>query len=286
LKFKESPIFRKRDAAPGKPESDRQAAIRRRGNVPAHIAVIMDGNGRWAQKRGLPRIAGHSEGVESVRDTVEACGQLGVKYLTLYAFSIENWKRPDEEVSLLMRLLMKALRDETDRLHKNNVRVSAIGETAALPREVRDELTDTVRRTAGNTGLNLCLALSYSGRWDITGAARSLAAAAQKGELDPDRITEETLAGRLSTRDMPDPDLLIRTSGERRISNFLLWQTAYSEIYISDLYWPEFRRDELCNAVEDYQRRERRFGMVSEQVRTGRRPPPAERIELKNVSEL
>ncbi len=246
----------------------------------------MDGNGRWAQNRGLPRIAGHSEGVESVRDTVEACGQVGVRYLTLYAFSIENWKRPDEEVSLLMRLLMRALRDETDKLHRNNVRVSTIGDTASLPREVRDELADTISRTATNTGLNLCLALSYSGRWDITGAARSMIAAAQKGELDPAKITEESVAAHLSTHDMPDPDLLIRTSGERRISNFLLWQTAYSELYISDLYWPEFRRDELYKAIEDYQHRERRFGMVSEQVKPGRTSPSPERIELKNVPEL
>jgi len=246
----------------------------------------MDGNGRWAQQRGLPRIAGHNEGVESVRDTVEACGQLGVKYLTLYAFSIENWKRPDEEVSLLMRLLMRALRDETDKLHRNNVRVSTIGETSSLPREVRDELVDAIGRTRENTGLNLCLALSYSGRWDITQAVRGLISAAD-GHPDAGSITEEVIAGHLSTREMPDPDLLIRTSGENRISNFLLWQTAYSELYISKLFWPEFRRAELYNAIEDYQHRERRFGMVSEQVRTDPAPaPPSPRIELKNVSEL
>ncbi len=247
----------------------------------------MDGNGRWAQQRGLPRIAGHNEGVESVRDTVEACGQLGVKYLTLYAFSIENWKRPDDEVSLLMRLLMRALRDETDKLHRNNVRVSTIGETSSLPREVRDELLDTITRTGNNTGLNLCLALSYSGRWDITRAVRSIVESVTGGKTDPGSITEEVFAGHLSTREMPDPDLLIRTSGENRISNFLLWQTAYSELYISKLYWPEFRREELYNAIEDYQHRERRFGMVSEQVRPDPVPPPPPgRIELKNVSEL
>jgi undecaprenyl diphosphate synthase len=287
LKFKESSLFRRRGPVTGrKPEPDRQADIRRRGNIPAHIAVIMDGNGRWAQNRGLPRIAGHNEGVESVRETVEACGQLGVQYLTLYAFSIENWKRPDEEVTLLMRLLMRALRDETDKLHRNNVRVSTIGETSSLPREVRGELEDAIARTAHNTGLNLCLALSYSGRWDITRAARSIAAAARSGAFDPASITEETVAAHLSTSGMPDPDLLIRTSGERRISNFLLWQTAYSEIYISDLFWPEFRRDELYNAIEDYQRRERRFGMVSEQIRADHRPTTAERIEVKNVPGL
>ena len=238
----------------------------------------MDGNGRWAQQRGLPRIAGHNEGVESVRDTVEACGQLGVKYLTLYAFSIENWKRPDDEVSLLMRLLMRALRDETDKLHRNNVRVSTIGETASLPWEVRDELIDAISRTGKNTGLNLCLALSYSGRWDITRAVRLLADDVAGGRTDPKAITEEVVARHLSTAELPDPDLLIRTSGEKRISNFLLWQTAYSELYISDLFWPEFRREELYNAIEDFQRRERRFGMVSAQVRpdTVSSPHPGE----------
>jgi len=287
LKFKESSIFRNRREDPGgRADSDRQDQIRRRGNIPAHIAVIMDGNGRWAQHRGLPRIAGHNEGVESVRDTVEACGQLGVKYLTLYAFSIENWKRPDDEVSLLMRLLMRALRDETDKLHSNNVRVSTIGETSSLPREVRDELVDAIARTGNNTGLNLCLALSYSGRWDITRAVRAIVSSARE-RADPQAITEEVIARNLSTKDMPDPDLLIRTSGENRISNFLLWQTAYSELYISKLFWPEFRRDELYNAIEDYQHRERRFGMVSEQVRPDPvPPPPSGRIELKNVSEL
>ena len=287
MKFKQSPLSRRRGTVtdPGA-EPDRQSDIRRRGNIPAHIAVIMDGNGRWAQGRGLPRIAGHHEGVESVRDTVEACGQLGVKFLTLYAFSIENWKRPDDEVTLLMRLLMKALRDETDRLHRNNVRVGTIGETSSLPREVRDELADAMARTKANTGLNLCLALSYSGRWDITRAAQSIALAARRGELDPGAITEETVAAHLSTGGNPDPDLLIRTSGEMRISNFLLWQTAYAEIYISDLYWPEFRREELYNAIEDYQRRERRFGMVSEQIRADRVPTSAERIEVKNVPGL
>jgi len=256
-------------------------------NIPGHIAVIMDGNGRWAQQRGLPRIAGHNEGVESVRDIVEACGQLGVKYLTLYAFSIENWKRPDDEVSLLMRLLMRALRDETDKLHRNNVRVSTIGETSSLPREVRDELLDAIRRTEDNTGLHLCLALSYSGRWDITRAVRSVVTSVTRGETDPESITEETIARHLSTHEIPDPDLLIRTSGENRISNFLLWQTAYSELYISKLFWPEFRRDELYNAIEDYQHRERRFGMVSEQVRPDPvSPTPPGRNELKNVSEL
>ncbi|HEV8538337.1 MAG TPA: isoprenyl transferase [Bacteroidota bacterium] len=237
--------------------------------IPAHIAVIMDGNGRWATKRGLPRIAGHNEGVESVRDAVEACGQLGVKYLTLYAFSTENWKRPQEEVSLLMRLLMHALRDETDKLHKNNVRVHTIGETKSLPQSVQDELCDAIERTKNNTGLNLLLALSYSGRWDIVQAVKEIAAGVRNGNVDPEQINESLIASSLSTRNIPDPDLLIRTSGELRISNFLLWQLAYSEIYISQCFWPEFRRAELYEAIRSYQQRERRFGMVSEQLQDG-----------------
>lgn len=228
----------------------------------------MDGNGRWAKRRGLPRIAGHSEGVESVRDTVEACGQIGVKHLTLYAFSTENWKRPKDEVSMLMRLLMRALRDETDKLNRNNVSVHAIGEISALPREVRTELADAIERTRRNTGLNLHLALSYSGRWDITGAVRMLAADVRDGKVKPEDVTDVMIAGYLSTKDVPDPDLLVRTSGEFRISNFLLWQLAYSEIYISQLFWPDFRRQELYKAVRDYQQRERRFGLVSEQIQS------------------
>ncbi len=226
----------------------------------------MDGNGRWAKKRGMPRIAGHSEGVESVRDTVEACGQLGVQYLTLYAFSTENWKRPAEEVSLLMRLLLKALKDETDRLHRNNVRLQAIGDIAALPREVQDELCEDIEKTRDNTGLTLTLALSYSGRWDITQAIRKMAADLKSGKIAEAAIADGLVTNYLSTTGIPDPDLLVRTSGEFRISNFLLWQLAYSEIFITDKHWPSFRRDELYTAIRDYQKRERRFGMVSEQL--------------------
>lgn len=246
----------------------------------------MDGNGRWAKKRALPRIAGHNEGVESVRDTVEACGQLGVKYLTLYAFSTENWKRPREEISLLMRLLMRALRDETDKLHRNNVRVHAIGEISTLPHEVQDELLDAIEKTKENSGLNLYLALSYSGRWDITSAVRHIAADVKAGKLSPDRIDDRYIAQSLSTRDVPDPDLLIRTSGEFRISNFLLWQLAYSEIFISDLYWPDFRRTELYRAIANFQRRERRFGMVSEQLQPTKRKTTYIGRLLKSVSRL
>jgi undecaprenyl diphosphate synthase len=244
-----------------------QEELKRHGDIPTHIAIIMDGNGRWAKKRGLPRIAGHSEGVESVRDTVEACGQLGVKYLTLYAFSTENWKRPKDEVSMLMRLLMRALRDETDKLYQNNVRVHAIGEISSLPNEVQDELFDAIEKTKQNTGLNLFLALSYSGRWDITRAVRHIVADVQAGKVYPDQIDDTIVAEYLSTKGVPDPDLLIRTSGEFRISNFLLWQVAYTEIVISECLWPDFRRKELYAAIENYQKRERRFGMVSEQVK-------------------
>lgn len=243
-----------------------QDELKRSGQIPAHIAIIMDGNGRWAQKRGLPRIAGHNEGVESVRDTVEACGQLAVRYLTLYAFSTDNWKRPREEVSMLMRLLMRALRDETDKLHRNNVKVHAVGEISALPQEVQDELFDAIEKTRHNTGLNLYLALSYSGRWDITNAVKKIAVEVKRGRLSETDIDEACLSRHLSTHLAPDPDLLIRTSGEFRISNFLLWQLAYTEIFISPCYWPDFRRAELYRAIRDFQTRERRFGMVSEQV--------------------
>lgn len=260
-----------------------QQDLRRSGDIPIHIAIIMDGNGRWAKKRGLPRIAGHNEGVESVRDTVEACGQIGVKYLTLYAFSTENWKRPVDEVSMLMRLLMRALRDETDKLHKNNVRVHTIGDTSALPQEVQNELIDAIERTKHNTGLNLFLALSYSGRWDITKAVRSIASDVQSGAMRPDAINEKLISSYLSTNTVPDPDLLIRTSGEFRISNFLLWQLAYSEIVISNAYWPEFRRKDLYSAIDSFQQRERRFGMVSEQVTKKRKTSFVGRI-LKSVS--
>ncbi|HUL45347.1 MAG TPA: isoprenyl transferase [Bacteroidota bacterium] len=261
-----------------------QLELRRSGDIPVHIAVIMDGNGRWAKKRGLPRIAGHNEGVESVRDIVEACGQVGVKYLTLYAFSTENWKRPKDEVSLLMRLLMRALRDETDKLHKNNVSVNTIGETGSLPAEVQTELYDAIERTKENTGLKLYLALSYSGRWDITRAFRQMAHDLENRSITPQLIDEKMVERYLSTNTVPDPDLLIRTSGEFRLSNFLLWQLAYSEIYISQAYWPDFRRGELYEAISNYQQRERRFGLVSEQVAPPKSKTGHTRRLFKHVS--
>ncbi len=257
------------------------------GEIPQHIAIIMDGNGRWAKKRGMPRIAGHHEGVNSVRDIVEACGQLGVKHLTLYAFSTENWKRPREEVSLLMRLLLKALRDERDRLHQNEVQLKAVGEIAQLPQDVQDELLEAIKLMQHNSGLTLILALSYSGRWDLTNAIKHIADDIRSGALRREDISEATVSRYLATKDFPDPDLLIRTSGELRISNFLLWQLAYTELYISEEYWPAFRRKNLYGAISEFQKRERRFGMVSEQLQKS----PGGRLEyverfLKSVAKL
>ena len=257
------------------------------GEIPQHIAIIMDGNGRWAKRRGMPRIAGHNEGVNSVRDIVEACGQLGVKYLTLYAFSTENWKRPKDEVSMLMRLLLRALRDERDRLHQNEVRLKAIGDIAALPHDVQDELLEAIEMMRQNSGLTLVLALSYSGRWEIINALKRIADDITAGKLKNGDLTEDSFSTYLSTKDIPDPDLLIRTSGEYRISNFLLWQLAYSEIYISDEYWPAFRRKHLYAGIADFQKRERRFGMVSEQLQksAGRGLEYVERF-MKSVAKL
>jgi undecaprenyl diphosphate synthase len=263
-----------------------QEKLRTGGEIPRHIAIIMDGNGRWAKKRGMPRIAGHAEGVESVRDTVEACGQLGVQYLTLYAFSTENWKRPQEEVSLLMRLLLKALKDETDRLNTNNVQIRAIGEIGALPQGVQDELLEDIKKTEKNTGLTLILALSYSGRWDITRAVKRIVRDAAAHRLMEDQITEECLDTYLSTAGIPEPDLLVRTSGEFRISNFLLWQLAYTEIHITPKYWPAFRRHDLYEAIREYQKRERRFGMVSEQLPHKPGDQPRTGIQYKRVTGL
>jgi len=237
-----------------------------RGPLPKHIAIIMDGNGRWAKRRGLPRIAGHNEGVNSVRDIIEACAQLGIQYLTLYTFSTENWKRPQDEVSMLMRLLVRALRDERDRLHQNEVRLKVIGDFQSLPRDVAKELHDAMEMMKENSGLTLVLALSYSGRWDITNAVKKIYADTHVGLLKKEDITEEMIGKYLATKNIPDPDLLIRTSGELRLSNFLLWQTAYSEIVIANEFWPAFRRKHLYEAIMDYQTRERRFGMVSEQI--------------------
>ena len=266
-------------------DKELQDRLRTHGEIPRHVAIIMDGNGRWAKRRGLPRIAGHHEGVNSVRDIVEACGQLGVQYLTLYAFSTENWNRPEDEVSLLMRLLLKALRDERDRLHQNEVQLKAIGDIAALPQDVQDELLDAVEMMKQNTGLTLILALSYSGRWDIARALRRIVDDVRSGALNKEQVSEELISQYLSTKDFPDPDLMIRTSGETRISNFLLWQLAYSEIVISDVYWPDFRRQQLYDAIGDFQRRERRFGKTSEQIQESQ-GIPAEPGPLRGMERL
>ena len=229
--------------------------------LPRHIAVIMDGNGRWARKRHLPRIAGHRAGIGAVRQVVEACARLGVPCLTLYAFSVENWKRPHTEVKLLMGLLREYLKKEIKELNRNNIRFGAIGRITSLPKPVRQDLHETIEKTSSNTGLRLTLALNYGGRAELIDAVRDLVSDL-KGKDAPDleAITEQSFSRHLYTRDLPDPDLLIRTSGEMRLSNFLLWQVAYSEIWVTDILWPDFTERELFQAVIDFQRRERRYG--------------------------
>jgi undecaprenyl diphosphate synthase len=227
---------------------------------PTHIAVIMDGNGRWASARRLPRVMGHRRGVEAVRTAVEACNDLGVRYLTLYAFSSENWKRPPAEVDDLMWLLRRYLRQEVDRLDAKGVRVRMIGNRAALAPDIVDLMNEIEGRTAANTGLTLILAVNYGGQDEIVAAARALAEAVRAGQLDPAEITKDRFAAQLTTRDLPDPDLVIRTSGEQRLSNFLLWQTAYAELLFVDVLWPDFSRATLEDAIAAFHRRDRRFG--------------------------
>ena len=235
-------------------------------NLPKHIAVIMDGNGRWAKKRGGLRIFGHQNAITAVRETVEAAAELGVKYVTLYAFSTENWSRPAMVVSALMQLLVSSIRKETATLNDNNIRLQTIGNTASLPASCQRELQEAMEITKNNTRMTLVLALSYSGRWDITQAVQRLATDVDHGKVAADTITESTITQYLSTAGMPDPELLIRTSGEQRISNFLLWQLAYTELYITEMLWPDFRKENLYEAILSYQRRERRFGKTSEQL--------------------
>jgi undecaprenyl diphosphate synthase len=233
-------------------------------NLPQHIAVIMDGNGRWARRQGARRIFGHRNAIEAVRQTAEASAELGIKYLTLYAFSTENWKRPKAEISGLMELLVSTIKNETSTLTKNNIRLSSIGDIAALPKSCQRELQESKELTKDNDGLNLILALSYSGRWEIVEAVKDLLKDVKKGILDPEDITNERFSDYLCTKNIPDPELLIRTSGELRISNFLLWQIAYTELYITDILWPDFRKENLYEAIVAYQKRERRFGKVIE----------------------
>lgn len=228
--------------------------------LPRHIAVIMDGNGRWAGKRRMPRIAGHQAGVESVRSTVETCARLHIPALTLYAFSAENWKRPEQEVSFLMRLLRYFLRAELETLNRNNIRLQAIGRIQDLPAPVQEDLHWSIATTSGNSGMMLTLALNYGARTEMTDAIRIIASKVRDGALQPEQIDETLITSHLYTADLPDPDLLIRTSGEMRISNFLLWQIAYAELWVTNVLWPDFRRPELLRALLDYQKRDRRFG--------------------------
>ena len=237
-----------------------------KNKIPKHIAIIMDGNGRWAEKHGSARVFGHEHGVESVRSTVEGAGEIGVKHLTLYAFSTENWERPKSEVDALMGLLVHAVDTETKDLAKNNVRLSTIGDLNKLPGNVRDKLESCITTLKNNTGLNLILALSYSSKWEITEAAKKIVDHVANNIIDAENIDDKLFEQYLSTSGIPDPELLIRTSGEYRISNFLLWQIAYSELYFTKKLWPDFRKEDLFEAVYDYQQRERRFGKISEQL--------------------
>lgn len=246
-----------------KADQEKQLELKKSGEIPEHIAIIMDGNGRWARSKGSIRLHGHKVGVDSVRDITESCAQLGVKYLTLYAFSTENWGRPSAEVRGLMRLLVSSLRKEADNLHENNIRLVTIGQTDRFPEDCKKQLKEAIDLTQDNDRLQLCLALSYSGRWDITEAVKKIATHVKEGRLDPMLINDQMIADHLSTAEVPDPDLIIRTSGEYRISNFLLWQLAYSELYMTEQFWPDFRRDELYKAIDSYQSRDRRFGKIN-----------------------
>ena len=234
--------------------------------MPRHVAIIMDGNGRWAKKQGLARMYGHKQGVETVHRITETAAEMGIQYLTLYTFSTENWNRPKEEVDALMTLLVDTIVKEIPTLMKNNVRLLTIGDTERLPEGAKRKFEQCMEETSGNTGLRLVIALSYSARWEITNAMQVAVRKAQAGELKAEDVNEELVSSLMTTVGMPDPDLLIRTSGELRISNFLLWQLAYSELYFTDCLWPEFTEEEFCKAIVDYQHRERRFGKTSEQV--------------------
>jgi undecaprenyl diphosphate synthase len=234
--------------------------------LPTHIAIIMDGNGRWARQRGMDRIFGHQQGVNALREIIEAAAELKIKFLTVYAFSTENWGRPDEEISALMGIMVQSLTKETGTLIKNNIRLMAIGDTERLADDVRERLMETIHLTSGATGLNLVVAMSYSSRWEITEAAKKLSADIISGIADPGSVNESSFEKYLTTSGIPDPELMIRTSGEIRISNFLLWQIAYAELYFTEILWPDFGKEEFYKAIIDFQKRERRFGKISEQV--------------------
>ena len=240
--------------------------------LPKHIAIIMDGNGRWAKEKGEDRLFGHLNGVESVRNIVEGAAELGIQYLTLYAFSTENWDRPAYEVTGLMELLIDTIRKEVPTLNKNNIKLHVIGDTGMLPAAAQQELNEAINETSGNSGLNLIMALSYSSRWEINDAIKRIAGDVKAGKLQPDDIDQQLIQQYLTTRNFPDPELMVRTSGEYRISNFLLYQLAYSELYFTNTLWPDFRKENLYEAILDYQSRERRFGKTSEQLK----------VEIKN----
>lgn len=262
--------------------SDEQLAeaLKKLGEIPNHIAIIMDGNGRWAKARGLPRVAGHKRGVDTVKEIVEACAEIGVKYLTLYTFSTENWKRPKDEVSTLMRLLLNSLRDRVNELNDNDVRLTTIGNTGSLPVAVQKQLFADIERTKNNKKMVLNLALSYSGRWELLEAIKEIARAASQGQIKLNDITEGLVSNNLTTKNIPDPDLVIRTSGEFRVSNFLLWQIAYSEFIITETLWPDFSRKDLYEAIQIFQKRERRFGKVSEQIKKNEKEKGSENVHL------
>lgn len=236
--------------------------------VPQHIAIIMDGNGRWAKKKGAMRIFGHRHAIQAVKDAIEGADNIGVRYLTLFSFSTENWSRPQDEVKALMELLVKTIIDEIALMMKNNIKLEVIGDIESLPKSAYEKLMEAKRLTQSNTGLTVILALSYSGQWEITQATKRIAQKISEGKLKPEEITQQTFADHLDTAGIPDPELMIRTSGEYRISNFLLWQLAYTELYFTPVLWPDFRIEHLYAAVEDYQKRERRFGKTGEQVKS------------------
>jgi undecaprenyl diphosphate synthase len=239
------------------------------GNLPEHVAIIMDGNGRWAKRNNRPRIFGHRNGVRTVKRIVEVAAELGIKFLTLYAFSTENWLRPKTEVNALMELLIRTIKSETKTLMKNNIRLRAIGNIKTLPGRCYENLMEAIEQTSGNTKMDMILALSYSARWEITEAVRKISNQVLNGKLLPQEIDEELISSYLNTRDYPNPELLIRTSGEQRISNFLLWQIAYAELYFTNTLWPDFKADDFYQAIISYQERERRFGKISEQIKIG-----------------
>ena len=238
------------------------------GNLPKHIAIIMDGNGRWARGKNLPRAAGHKEGINSVREIVRVCGEIGVSHLTLYTFSSENWSRPKTEVSAIMKLLLSTIKKEIRNLDDNNVKLSTIGNLIELPKETQKNIIDGVEKTKSNTGLNLILALSYGSRQELIRAIKRISMMVKQSDLEIDNIDESLLSMELYTENIPDPDLIIRTGGEYRLSNFLLWQSAYSELLISETFWPDFRESDLLDSIADYQNRQRRFGQTAEQVKS------------------